>query len=467
MVAKLDEILDEQRIYFNSGATLDVDFRVEKLKILKSAIINYKEKFVYALKEDLRKPEFEAYTTEILPVLEEVNLAIKNVKSWAQMKKVPTPLHLGGMSGAESFIIPEPKGCVLIISPFNYPFQLSLIPLIGAIAAGNTVILKPSSDTLKTTKILMEMINSIFAREYVYVLNPISVLHFDLLNKRYDHIFFTGSTQTGKKIMEAACKYLTPVTLELGGKSPAVVDKNCNIQNAARSIMFGKLLNSGQTCVAPDYVLVHQDVKDILVEELKTSIKESLGPLPQESENFGRIINERQFAKLKEIIEIERENIIFGGEFDECGLYVAPTLMEIKSFESFVMQNEIFGPILPVLTFENTYDIIKTLKNLEKPLAAYIFSEDENVINTFLKTFSFGGGCVNETMLHLANKNLPFGGTGYSGLGEYHGKFSFDTFSHKKSIYKKRGDKVFKTLISPDNTEKMGIIRKIMKFMEF
>lgn len=468
MVAKLDEILDEQRTYFNSGATLDVDFRIEKLKILKSAIINYKEKIVKALNEDLRKSEFEAYAMEIFPVLEDINLAIKNVKSWAQAKRVPTPLHLGGITGgAESFILNEPKGCVLIISPFNYPFQLSLIPIIGALAAGNTVILKPSSDTLKTTKILMEMLNSIFAREYVYVLNPVTILHFDLLNKKYDHIFFTGSTQTGKKIMEAACKFLTPITLELGGKSPCIVDKNCHIHNAARSIIFGKLLNAGQTCVAPDYILVHQDVKDILTEELKASIKEYLGPLPQESKDFGRIINDRQFAKLKEIIEIENENIIYGGQFSECGLYVEPTLLDIKSFDSFVMQNEIFGPVLPILTFENTYDIIKTLKTLEKPLAAYIFSTDENIVNTFLKTYSFGGGCVNETMLHTANNNLPFGGVGYSGLGSYHGKFTFDTFTHKKAIYKKRGDKAFKSLISPDSNEKTGIIKRILKFMEF
>jgi len=467
MVAKLDEILDEQRAYFNSGATLDVDFRIEKLKILKSAVINYKEKFVKALNEDLRKPEFEAYTTEILPVMEEINLAIKNVKSWAQVKKVPTPLHLGAINGAESFIFKEPKGCVLIISPFNYPYQLSLIPLIGAIAAGNTVILKPSTDTVKTTKILMEMINSIFAREYVYVLNPVSTLHFDLLNKRYDHIFFTGSTQTGKKVMEAACKFLTPVTLELGGKSPALVDKNCNIQNAARSIVTGKLVNAGQTCVAPDYVLVHQDIKEAFVEEIKTAIKEYLGPLPQESRDFGRIINERQFAKLKEIIEIERENIIYGGEFDECGLYVSPTVLDIKSFESYAMQNEIFGPILPVLTYDNVFDILKTLKTFEKPLAAYIFSNDENVVDTFLKNFSFGGGCVNETLVHTVNKNLPFGGIGYSGLGQYHGKFTFDTFTHEKSIYKKRGDKAHKSLISPNSNEKMNMIRKIMRFMEF
>ena len=467
MVAKLDEILDEQRTYFNSGATLDVDFRIEKLKILKSAIVNNKEKIVRAVYEDLRKPEFEAYTTEILPVLEDINLAIRNTKQWAQTKKVSTPLHLGGIGGgAESLIINEPKGCVLIISPFNYPFQLSIIPMIGAIAAGNTVILKPSSDTTYTTKILMEMINSIFPREYVYVLNPISVLHFDLLNKRYDHIFFTGSTQTGKKIMEAACKFLTPVTLELGGKSPVIVDKNCNIHNAARSIIFGKLINSGQTCVAPDYILVHQDIKEQLIEELKASIKEFLGPIPQESKDFGRIINERQFAKLKEIIEIESENIIFGGEFDECGLYVAPTLLDIKSLDSFAMQNEIFGPVLPILTYENIFDIIKKLKTFEKPLAAYIFSNDENVVSEFLKNFSFGGGCVNETMLHLANNNLPFGGIGYSGLGEYHGKFTFDAFTHKKSIYKKRGDKVFKTLISPDSKERLNTIKRIMKFME-
>ena len=468
MVIKLDEILNEQRNYFQDGRTLDVEFRIEKLRILKSAIVNYKEKIVDALYKDLRKNEFEAYTTEIIPVLEDLNLAIKNVKKWAENENVRTPMYLSGVQGGiESFIMKEPLGNILIISPFNYPFQLSIVPMIGAIAAGNTVILKPSSDTIHTTKILMEMINSIFAREYVYVLNPKNTLHFELLNKKFDHIFFTGSIQTGKKIMEAASKNLTPVTLELGGKSPAVVDKTCNIKNAARSIIWGKLLNAGQTCVAPDYVLVHEDIKEYFIEELKISIKEYLGPLPQENENFGRIINERQFAKLKEIIEIEYENLIYGGQFDECGLYVEPTLLDIKSFESFAMQNEIFGPILPILTFENTFDIIKTIKTLEKPLAAYIFSNDSLVISEFLTKFSYGGGCVNETMMHLANNNLPFGGVGLSGIGQYHGKYTFDTFTHKKSILKKKGDRVDKSKMPPDFKERLNSIKRIVKLLEF
>ncbi len=468
MVIKLDEILNEQRNYFQDGRTLDVEFRIEKLRILKSAIVNYKEKIVDALYKDLRKNEFEAYTTEIIPVLEDLNLAIKNVKKWAENENVRTPMYLSGVQGGiESFIMKEPLGNILIISPFNYPFQLSIVPMIGAIAAGNTVILKPSSDTIHTTKILMEMINSIFAREYVYVLNPKNTLHFELLNKKFDHIFFTGSIQTGKKIMEAASKNLTPVTLELGGKSPAVVDKTCNIKNTARSIIWGKLLNAGQTCVAPDYVLVHEDIKEYFIEELKISIKEYLGPLPQENENFGRIINERQFAKLKEIIEIEYENLIYGGQFDECGLYVEPTLLDIKSFESFAMQNEIFGPILPILTFENTFDIIKTIKKLEKPLAAYIFSNDSLVISEFLTKFSYGGGCVNETMMHLANNNLPFGGVGLSGIGQYHGKYTFDTFTHKKSILKKKGDRVDKSKMPPDFKERLNSIKRIVKLLEF
>ncbi len=467
MVIKLDEILEEQKSYFKSGATLEIDFRIDKLKILKSTIINYKEKIIDALYKDLRKPELEVYMTEIMPVLDDLNFAIKNVKKWAEMKKVKTPFYLNStLEGAESFIIKEPLGSVLIISPFNYPFQLSLLPMIGAIAAGNTIILKPSSDTLYTTKILMEMINSIFPREYIYVLKPKSILHFDLLSKRYDHIFFTGSTATGKKVMEAASKYLTPITLELGGKSPVVIDKNANVTNAAKSIARGKLLNSGQTCVAPDYVLVHQDIKEYFIEEIKSAFKEITGPLPQESKNFGRIVNERQFAKLKEILEIEVENIIFGGEFDECGLYVAPTLLDIKSFESFAMQNEIFGPILPILTYDNIFDTIKTLKTMEKPLAAYIFSNDENNINKFLNTLSFGGGCVNETMFHTANNYLPFGGVGFSGLGNYHGKYTFNAFSHQKSILKKKGDKLNKFLASPDDV-KLNSVKRIVKFMEF
>lgn len=466
MVIKLDEILEEQKNYFKSGATLDIDFRIDKLKILKSTLVNYKEKIIAALHKDLRKSEFECYTTEIMPVLEELNLALKNVKRWAEIEKVRTPLYLSTMlNGAESFIITEPKGNILIISPFNYPFQLSLIPMIGAIAAGNTVILKPSSDTVYTTKILMEMINSIFAREFVYIIDPRTVLHFDLLNKKYDHIFFTGSIQTGKKVMEAASKNLTPVTLELGGKSPVIVDKNSNIKNAARSIVRGKLINAGQTCVAPDYILVHEDIKEYLIEELKAGFKEALGPLMQESENFGRIINERQFAKLKEIIEIENENIIYGGEFDECGLYVAPTLIDAKTFDSFCMQSEIFGPILPILTFENIFDIIKKLKGFEKPLSAYIFSNNEKVIDEFLTSFSFGTGAVNEVMFQTTNHNLPFGGIGLSGIGNYHGKFTFDTFSHKKGILKKKGDKN-KIILSPDNST-LDSVKRFVRLMEF
>jgi len=464
MVVKLDEIIEEQKNFFMSGATLDVEFRIEKLKILKSAILNYRGKIVKALYDDLHKSDFEGYSTEILPVINEINHAIKNVKNWAKPEKVNTPLRF---QGAESFILKEPKGNVLIISPFNYPFQLALIPLISAIAAGNTAIIKPSSDTQNTVKILMEMINSIFAREFVFILNPKNILHFELLSKKYDHIFFTGSPQTGKKVMEAASKNLCPVTLELGGKSPCIADKDCNIENAARSIVRGKLVNAGQTCIAPDYLLVHEDIKEDLTEEIKTAIKEYLGPVAQESPNFGRIVNERQFAKLKEIIEIESENLIYGGEFDECGLYVGPTLLDIKSFDSFSMQNEIFGPILPVITFSNVFDIIKKLKTFEKPLAAYIFSGDESVITFFLREFSFGGGCVNETLLHTTNAKLPFGGIGFSGLGHYHGKYGFDTFSHQKSIFKKRGDKIYKFLLPPEGAEKLSYAKRMERFLEF
>lgn len=471
MVIKLDEILAEQKAYFNSNATLSVDFRIEKLKNLKSAVVNYKEKIIDALYKDLRKPEFEAYTTEIIPVLEDLNLAIRNLKKWTEIKRVKTPFYLGALNTIESFIVKEPVGNVLIISPFNYPFQLSIIPMVGAVAAGNTVLLKPSSDTIYTTKILTEMINSIFPREYAYVLNPKTTLYFELLNKKYDHIFFTGGTQTGKKVMEAASKNLTPVTLELGGKSPVIVDESANIEYAARSIIQGKLMNAGQTCVAPDYILAQEDIKPALIEELKSAIKEALGPIPQESENFGRIINEKQFAKLKNIIEGEYENLVYGGEFDECGLYVAPTLIDIKApfeeaFNTPSMQEEIFGPILPIITYKDFSSVIKKLKTLEKPLAAYIFSNDEETIKRFLTRFSFGGGCVNEIMLHTANNNLPFGGIGHSGIGRYHGKYTFDTFSHEKSILKKKGDKNNRLLLSP-NPDKLSSVKRIEKLMEF
>lgn len=489
-MVKVDEILKEQKSYFLSGATLDVDFRIEKLKILKSAIINYKEKIVSALKKDLRKSEFEAYTTEILPVLEDINLNIRNLKKWASKIPAKTPFYITAiLGGAESYIQYHPKGAVLIISPFNYPFLLSVLPIIGAIGAGNTVILKPSGDTLNTTKILMEMINSIFAREYVYVLNPKNVLYFELLNPssdvQFDHIFFTGSTQVGKKILEAASKNLIPATLELGGKSPCVVDKSANIINASRSIVRGKLQNAGQTCIAPDYLLVHKDIKEYLIEEIKKGVKELLGPIPQESENFGRIVNEEKFHRLKNIIDQERENIIFGGEYDECGLFVSPTLIDIKIPENsslkeiltgkiqteghslpLSMKEEIFGPILPILEFENVYDVVKILKTMEKPLAAYIFSSDNMVLEHFLNELDFGGSTVNETMFHGANNFLPFGGTGLSGLGKYHGRYSFETFSNPKSILKKKGVKTPESFLTP-GSDKLNSVKKLIKLMEF
>lgn len=468
----LDELIEEQRAYFSQGETLSVDFRIEKLKILRSAIKNQKDKIARALYRDLRKSEFEAFGTEILPVLNEINYAIRNLKKWAEPKIVDTPWFLRGAFGsvlnkltgglyqgaAESFILSEPYGNALIIVPFNYPFQLAIVPFIGALAAGNTAIIKPSSLTPNTTKVLTEIINSVFAPELVRVLDPKNTLYFDLLSKKFDYIFFTGSIETGKKILEAASKNLTPVTLELGGKSPCIVDRDCNLKNAAKAIVRGKLLNAGQTCVAPDYVAVEKGIKEKFVEALIEEIKSYLGPIPQESADFGRIINDVQFNKLKEIIQKESENLIFGGEYDECGLYVGPTLLNAE-FNSFSMEKEIFGPILPVITYENFEKLIDKLKTLEKPLAAYLFSDNKTNIDIFLSRLSFGGGTINETMLHLLNEKLPFGGVGLSGMGCYHGKASFDTFSHKKSIFKKRGDKTY-GFLSPADKEILSKLKK-------
>lgn len=451
------ELLNNQKRYFYTGETKDINFRVEKLKILKIAILKYEKDICNALKKDLYKSEFEAYATEIGIILDEINLAVRKLKRWAKPKRVKTPIT---NFGASSYIYSEPYGVTLIISPWNYPFQLLMAPLIGSIAAGNCCVLKPSEYTPNTSKIITKVINENFKKEFIAVVNGGVEVSTELLQEKFDYIFFTGSVQVGKIVMEAAAKNLIPVTLELGGKSPCIVDKEFDINLAARRTAWGKFLNAGQTCVAPDYLLVHKDIKTEFLNAIAKVITEFFGENPKDSEDLPRIISERHFDRL--IKFLKEGNIITGGEYDRESLYISPTIIDNVAWENAIMQEEIFGPIFPVLEYEDISQVITMVNNHEKPLAVYIFSNNRQVQKKIMHSISFGGGCINDTIMHVASSHIPFGGVGSSGVGAYHGKASFDTFSHKKSVVKKSN--LFDIpLRYPPYKNKINLLRKIYK----
>lgn len=428
----IQKILQKQRQYFESGATKDISFRIEKLKILKKAVMENKQKILSALYKDLKKPEFEAVSSEILMVMEEINYAIKKLPSFIKPKKVKTPMaHFP----SESLIYSEPYGVVLIIGQWNYPFQLVIDPLIGAISAGNSTVLKPSEYAPNTSKIIAEIINENFEEDFIVVFEGGQDISAALLKEKFDYIFFTGSPPVGKIVMKAAAENLTPLTLELGGKSPCIIDKNVNIEVAAKRIVWGKFFNAGQTCVAPDYIAVHKDIKKDFLENAKRQIRLFYGENPNLSVDFGRIVNEKHFERLLNLMKGGR--IIAGGEHDKESLYISPTIIDGIKWDDPVMKVEIFGPILPVIEYEDLNNLILNIKKLSKPLALYIFSNDKDIQEKIIKDVSFGGGCVNDTLMHLANPYLPFGGVGESGIGAYHGMANFETFSHKKSILNK------------------------------
>ena len=445
--------------FFNTNRTKDLNFRLKQLKSLKQTIKHYEPEIFQALKEDLRKSNFEIVTTELGLIFQELDCAIKNLKKWAKTERVSTPVYLKPSNG---YILKEPYGVVLIITPFNYPFQLSFVPLIGAIAAGNCAVVKPSKRTPRCAEVICKIIAQTFSSNYVKCVLPSELTSSEILSEDFDYIFFTGSTQTGKLIAETAAKKLIPYTLELGGKSPVIVDKNVNIEQAARKIAWGKFLNAGQTCVAPDYVLVHEDVKQDLIDNLIKSIKSFYGVFIQESKDYGRIIDTEGFRRLKEIIIQESKNIIYGGDYHECGLYIEPTLLEIGSFDSPSMQEEIFGPILPIMTYNNIDDVINSLKEKPKPLALYVFSKDKEFYWKVLNSLSFGGGAVNETIQQTAVHGLPFGGVGFSGVGKYHGKYTFDTFTHLKSVLVKNSDFDMDIMYPPYSYDTVKNVRKFL-----
>ncbi|NFC86574.1 aldehyde dehydrogenase [Clostridium botulinum] len=425
-------ILEKQKSFFDKGYTKDINFRIEALKKLKHNIKINENNIFKALNIDLNKSEFETFITEIGIVYDEINGAIKNIKKWSKPKKVKTPIT---NFLASSYIYNEPYGVALIMSPWNYPFQLIMAPLVGAISAGNCVLLKPSELAIETEKIIVKIIKDTFSDEYIGVITGGIEESTALLKEKFDYIFYTGGINVGKIVMRAAAEHLTPITLELGGKSPCIVDKDANIDLAARRITWGKFLNAGQTCVAPDYLVVHRNIKEKLISSIENYIIEFFGENSFESEDYPRIINERHFKRLEGYLK--EGKIVSGGNTDINNLYIEPTIIEGINFENRIMKEEIFGPVFPVIEFEDIDKVIDIVKNNPKPLALYYFSENKEKQEFIIKNISFGGGCINDTIMHLSTSTLPFGGVGNSGIGGYHGRASFDTFSHKKSILKK------------------------------
>lgn len=420
----------DSKAFFNTQQTKDISFRKEQLKKLSKAIKSYESDILEALYTDLGKNKVEAYATEIGITLKSIKNARKELKNWTKTKNVDTPLYL---FPTKSYIKKEPYGTVLIIAPFNYPFQLVFEPLIGAIAAGNTAIIKPSELTPNVARVIKRLINETFDANYIEVIEGGIEETQTLIHLPFDYVFFTGSENVGKIVYQAASENLVPVTLEMGGKSPVIVDETANIKVASERICFGNFTNAGQTCVAPDYILVHESVKDDLITALSKTLREFYGQNIQQSPDYGRIVNLKHYHRLTSLLNSEQMNIVFGGHSDEDERYIEPTLLDHVTSDSAIMQEEIFGPILPILTYQSLDEAIAFIHQRPKPLSLYLFSEDENATQRVINELSFGGGAINDTLMHLANPKLPFGGVGASGMGRYHGKYSFDTFTHEKS----------------------------------
>ncbi|MET0759820.1 MAG: aldehyde dehydrogenase [Flavobacterium sp.] len=437
----------------------DIAYRKESLKKLLHNIHKNEEAIVQALYDDFRKPAFEAVLTETHFVISDLKDTIKKINSWAKPRRVmPSILNFP----SKDYIYSEPYGKVLIIAPWNYPFQLALFPLIAAVAAGNQVVLKPSELTPNTSKIIAKIISETFHVNHVEVMEGGVDVAQKLLAQRWDYIFFTGSVAVGKIVAKAAAEHLTPVTLELGGKNPCIVDETANLKLAAKRIVWGKFINSGQTCIAPDYILVQTKMKARFIAYLKEEITDAYGENPETSPDFCRIVNDKNWQRQCDLLV--GCTIVFGGQTNAANCYIAPTLIDEPSFDSLVMQDEIFGPILPILSYDNDLDLKNIISKYEKPLALYVFTENKRFAEKVIQEFSFGGGCVNDTVIQFSNKRLPFGGVGHSGIGAYHGKMSFDLFSHKKAIVKKANWLDLPMRYAPYNN-KLKTIRKFLKWL--
>lgn len=455
---ELEKVIDEQKIFFKTGITNTEEFRKKALMNLKNSIKKYRDEILYALKMDLNKSETEAYISEIASSYSEIDFALKNLSEWMKDKRETTNTE---SMPAKSFTRYEPLGLTLIISPWNYPFLLAIDPIINAISSGNTVILKTSRKASYTSKIVKKLLDENFDRSFIYCVDNEKISHDEILSYKYDHIFFTGSSKVGRIIMKKASENLTKVTLELGGKSPCIVDESANLKFAAKRIIWGKLLNSGQTCVAPDYLLVHKDIKNDLLKLMKQTIFEFYGDRALENPDYPKIIDEKSFYRLVSLIE--GQNIFTGGLYNSKSLKIEPTIINDVDFSNKIMKEEIFGPILPVIEYENIFEIIEKLQKMYKPLSMYIFSEDQNNIDRLTYDLSSGGVCINDTIMHITNPNLEFGGVGESGMGGYHGKFGFINFSNRKSIMIRSNNIDIKLKYPPYSKAKEKIIKKIFK----
>lgn len=453
----LSTVVEEQKQYFFRGKTRGLTTRLGHLRTLKKVIKAYESKIVQALHHDLNKSEYEAYLTEIGIVLEEIRFVCKRLKRWAKPKKVKTALTHTGSKGV---VIPEPYGTVLIIAPWNYPFQLAISPLIGAIAAGNTAVLKPSELSPAVSALLVQIIEEVFPPQCVSVIEGGVEVSTELLKQKFDYIFFTGSSHVGKVVMEAAAKHLTPVTLELGGKSPCIVHRDADVKLAAKRIAFGKFTNAGQTCIAPDYLLVHREVKASLIKELQRVSVEFFGERPLEESNYGKIVSERHFDRLVRFLQDGA--IVAGGRADRQTLKIEPTVLDGLTWDAPIMQDEIFGPLLPIIEYDNPAEFIEKIRERPKPLAFYLFAQDRELKQELIEKISFGGGCINDTLMHIATPYLPFGGVGESGMGSYHGEESFKTFSHYKSVLQQTSlfDFPFRY---PSSKNGLRIIKRLLK----
>ena len=430
---QITNLLEKQRKYYKSGATIPVRFRIEQLKKLYATVKKYQTEINDALTSDLGKSRFEGFMCESGLVLSEISYMIRHTKRFAKRKTVATPIT---NFASHSFKQPVPYGNTLIMSPWNYPFLLTIDPLADSIAAGNTAIVKPSAYSPATSKIIEKIIKECFSPEYVAVVTGGRAENQALLEQKFDFVFFTGSQAVGKEVLRKTAEHLTPAVLELGGKSPCIVDESANIKLAAKRIVFGKYLNCGQTCVAPDYILCESSIKDKFITEVIKQIKKQYGDKPLENKNYGKIINERHFERLSSLID--KSKVIIGGETNRKTNQIAPTVMDNVTENDAVMGEEIFGPIMPILTFDNFDKLIDELKDKDKPLALYLFSGNKKNINRVTKELSYGGGCINDVVVHLATSEMGFGGVGESGMGSYHGKDGFDAFSHYKSVMDKK-----------------------------
>lgn len=456
----VEKLLEEMKGYFDEGHLKNLSFRKYLLLRLKKVIQAHEDDIQKALYLDLGKSPMESFMTEIGIIYESINYLVKHLDSYAN--KTPVKRHKTSLL-SQGYIYKEPYGVVLIIAPFNYPFQLMMEPLIGAIAAGNVVVAKPSNQAAYTEKIIGTILKKAFPKNLVRVVTGARETVTNLTTSNFDYIFFTGSVSTGRIIMENASKNLVPVTLELGGKSPAIVSLKANLKNAARKIVYAKFINAGQTCIAPDYVLVHEQVRDELILEIGHYIRKFYGDDPKESLDYSRIINEKAYKRLKDLLKADQEYVIYGGEMDSLENYIAPTLLYKEDLKLKAMEEEIFGPILPIISYEDINKALAEIKDLGKPLALYLFTEDKVFAEKLMTKVSFGGGCVNDVLYHIVSPYLPFGGVGNSGMGQYHGQSSFDTFSHKKSVLKSPSRFNMTLNEPPMSSLKKKMIQKFLK----